>query len=109
VNVETIDDLVMNYGGTIEGGASMRGIAVGAASAVWTSLRDRRVGSASTAYSPGIEPIGSLSSVSHTIDAGTGAVMTNVALPDRVAPLNIDRYLPESVKRIIHRIVNPGS
>ena len=109
VNVETIDDLVMNYGGTIQGGASMRGIAVGAASAVWTSLRDRRVGAASTAYSPGIEPTGSLSSVSHTIDAGTGAVMTNIALPDRVAPLNIDRYLPESVKRIIHRIVNPGS
>lgn len=87
----------------------MLGIAQGVASAVWLSLRDRRVGTAATAFSPGIVPGGSLSSVGHTIDAGTGAVMTQFTLPDRIAPLNIDRYLPESVKRIIHRTVNPGS
>lgn len=109
VPVQDITDLVMNYAGPIQGGASMLGIARGAASAVWTSLRDRRVGTAATGFSPGIVPGGSLSSVGHTIDAGTGAVMTQFTLPDRIAPLNIDRYLPESVKRIIHRTVNPGS
>lgn len=99
--------LAMNVQQT-DSGASLTDIARGAAARIWASMRDRDTGAATTGFAPPMRPDGALDSVTHMVDAGTGAVLTAFSLPERVEPLNIGRYLDASVKRFIYRIANPG-
>ena len=109
LGIDEIRNLCINASGSPEQGASLEGIAQGVAAAVWVSLRDRVVGSKETVFSPASRPTGNLSAVTHTLAPDTGAITTGYSLPDRIQPLDVSRYLPESVKRFINRIVNPGA
>lgn len=109
LGIDEIRNLCINASGNPEQGASLQGIAEGVAAAVWLALRDRVVGTKETVYTPAATPRGSLSSVTHTLAPDTGAITTGYSLPDRVQPLDVSRYLPESVKRFINRIVSPGA
>jgi hypothetical protein len=105
---QDISNLIMNLDGEPTAGASLKGIAQAAAAALWLSFRDRPVGTMQTGFNAAAEPAGNLSTVAHSIAADSGVVTTGYSLPDRIQPLDVNRYLSEGVKRIIHRTVNPG-
>lgn len=105
--IRSIQDLVLNYGdGDPQNGASVLGIAQAAALRVWDSMRDRTIGTVTVGHYGGGEIRGLVQGITTQID-GDGRVTTTISTPDRIAPLDLARYLPPSLTNLLKRIL-PG-
>lgn len=100
-------DLVVNYSGDAAGGASLRGIAIAEAARLYHAQRDRAVGSATFHLRGDARLVGSMTGIHHQLNP-RGVILSRYDLPGRVEPMNIARFLPASIRRILFRLVNPG-
>lgn len=101
-------DLVVNYSGDAAGGASLRGIAIAEAARIYHAQRDRQLGSATFGFRAAARLAGAMTAVHHDVGSD-GTVLTRIDLPGRIEPLSVLRYLSASARRIILRLVNPGT
>jgi len=100
-------DLVVNYGESAGGAASLFEIAKAEAARIWHAQRDRSVGSATFGFRGDAEIRGAITGVHHELSV-QGSLTTRYDLPGRLEPLSILRYLSGTVLRIIRRLINPG-
>lgn len=83
----------------------LRAIAESVAASAYTSFEDHAEGGLSTGLDPSLELKGSARSVGWSISAG--GALSAVDLPAEPPPVDGDAYLPDGVRRLIDRFVDP--
>ena len=103
-----IDDLIINKDGDVQGGASLKGIALAVAARTWAALTDRWEGSKTVALRGATTIGGNVESVTHEVTT-TGATQTSIELPGQLPSIDLFSLLPESTRRIVLRLApSPG-
>jgi len=106
-NPEVIRELTVNFDRDAQGAGSLQAIARAAAAAAYATYADRVVGSAAGKVIAGFYPRGRIESVEIAVGA-RGAVTTNVNVPDVIQSPSLLSLLPNSTRRILMRLANPG-
>lgn len=88
----------------------VRALARAQAARIYSLLLDRAEGSFSVSLRPSVVPTGSLASVTHKVsrpDERSVISTTTLMMPPIVIPPSIMALVPESVRRVIRRMVQP--
>lgn len=104
-----LKDLVLNdkpQASVTDGAASLRVIAHAVAAQVYSGIMDRVQGDKTGRMTSAAEMHGNMSSLQHTMGTD-GVATTSVELPEAPAPMPIEAFLPESVRKILFREVFP--
>jgi hypothetical protein len=88
-------------------GASLDAIAEAVARKVYADFSDRVQGGRTSDFNPALVPVGWLDEVIHTVGQD-GRVETQIAFPGRGPTLVMTTFLPESTRKILFRLGDPG-
>lgn len=102
-----LHELTVNADEAAGGAASLNEIARAQAAAIWASMSDRHIGTASTALHQQYRPRGRASEVSHEIRSD-GVSMSTISLPDRLEPVDLTAYLSANARRRVLGLVQGG-
>ena len=100
------NDLVLNYSKTTIAGASLREIALGAATRVYASLIDRYVGTKTGTLTPAIAPAGWISEVEMSVST-KGEAFTSITMPTSIQPIDLFSFLDSSTRAVILGLATP--
>lgn len=102
-----LDELTVNATQSAGGAAALNQIAKAQAAAIYASLSDRHIGSASTAFHQQFRPRGRAAEVTHEINS-EGIASSTITLPDRLEPVDLTAYLSANVRRRVLGLVQGG-
>jgi hypothetical protein len=94
---QALDDLMVNR-------KYIRDLAYASAARIYERMLDRVEGSKGTGLNPAIEPLGSISAVSHTV-AEDGSAFSFLSAPPEIRGPELFAFLPQSTRRALERMV----